>query len=338
MRLRVVFLGSDAIALPMLDWLATEAADRVELIAVYTQPDRPVGRGQKIQPNAIKTWALARGLPVLQPDKLSEATQTELAAMNADLGLVMAYGHVLKDALIATPRLGMVNFHASLLPAYRGASPIQTSVVQGEAQTGVSLMRIVRELDAGPVADAEAVAIGPRDTALETEELIAKACVPLLARNLDALSAGTLSFREQDRSRASFCRKLSKEDGVADFSLPARAVAARINGLYPWPACTVPMEGQPTKLGQAEVAPEVSTGSAQAGRVLGADDRGLLVATGQGVVRILRLQRPGGRMLPAPEFLRGSPIPEGTLLPSAALSPLLSPAPFPRPARKSVNH
>jgi len=338
MRLRVVFLGSDAIALPMLDWLVSSAAERVELVGVYTQPDRPVGRGQKVQPNAIKTWAFARSLPVFQPEKLTEQTQLELAGLNADLGLVMAYGHILKDAFISTPRLGMINFHASLLPAYRGASPIQTSVVQGEARTGVSLMRIVRELDAGPVADAESVPIGPRDTALDTEHLIAQACVPLLARNLAALSAGTLPFLEQDRSRASFCRKLSKEDGNADFKLPARAIAARINGLFPWPACTVQIDGQATKLGQAEALPETSSGSAQPGQVLGTDTESLLVATGHGVLRLLRLQRPGGKMLPAPDFLRGSPIATGTILPSASLSPLVSPTPFPRAAKKPDNH
>jgi methionyl-tRNA formyltransferase len=338
MRLRVVFLGSDAIALPMLEWLTASAAHRVELVAVYTQPDRPVGRGQKVQPNAIKAWALTRGLPVFQPEKLTEATQAELAGLGADLGLVMAYGHILKDAFIATPRLGMINFHASLLPAYRGASPIQTSVVQGELQTGVSLMRIVRELDAGPVADAEAVPVGPRDTALETEGLIAQACVPLLARNLDALAAGTLAFVEQDRSRASFCRKLSKEDGVADFRPDARVVASRINGLQPWPACTVLVDGQPIRLGQAEGLPEVSTHSAQPGQVLGADAGALLIATGRGLLRVLRLQRAGGRMLPAAEFLRGSPIPVGTLLPSASPAPLVSPTPFPRPVKKPVNH
>lgn len=335
MKLRVVFLGSDAIALPMLDWLAGPAAGQVELVGVYTQPDRPVGRGQKVQANAIKTWALDRRLPVFQPEKLTEATQQELAALNADLGLVMAYGHILRDAFIATPRLGMINFHASLLPAYRGASPIQTSVVAGEPRTGVSLMRIVRELDAGPVADAEAVPIGPGDTALEVEASIARACVPLLSRNLEALATGSLAFREQDRSRATFCRKLSKEDGTVDFRLPAPAVAARINGLFPWPACTVHFGELPLKLGQAEGRRDSPTGGARPGEVLGADQEALLIATSEGVLRLLKLQRPGGKLLPAPDFLRGTPIPPGTVLPSITASPLVSPNPFPRPPRKT---
>src|SRR5688500_5197475 len=168
-RLRMVFLGSDAIALPLLEWIAGEGAATAELVAVFTQPDRPMGRGQKVQPDAIKSWALARGLPVLQPEKLTPQTREELDRFRADLGLVMAYGHILRDDFIATPRLGMLNLHTSVLPKFRGASPIQTAVASGERETGVTLMRIVRRLDAGPIADVERVAIDSLDTALEVE-------------------------------------------------------------------------------------------------------------------------------------------------------------------------
>jgi len=164
--LNVVFLGSDIIALPLLDWLAGEGSAFARVAAVFTQPDRAVGRGQKVTPNGIKTWALARGLPVYQPEKITEAVRAQLAALSADVSLVMAYGHILKQDFIDTPRLGTLNLHASLLPKYRGASPIQTAIANGEAETGVSLMRIVRQLDAGPVADVERVAIAPHDTAL----------------------------------------------------------------------------------------------------------------------------------------------------------------------------
>lgn len=333
MPLRFVFFGSDAIALPLLDWLAGEGSSLGRLVAVYTQPDRPVGRGQKVQPNAIKLWAQSRSLPVFQPERLTEATQSELQGLECDLGLVMAYGHLLKDAFIATPRLGMVNFHASLLPAYRGASPIQTAVAQGERETGVSLMRIVRELDAGPVADAERVPILPRDTALEIEHKLSLACVPLLARNLASLAAGTLPFVEQERAQATFCRKLSKDDASLDFRVDARLLAARINGLFPWPATVFPFQGQQIKVGLAdyeETGPTTGP-SAVPGAVLGADAEALAVAAGRGRVRLLRLQRPGGKMLPAGEFLRGLDIPKGTVLPSAELlTPLVAAAPFPR--------
>lgn len=336
MALRVVFLGSDGIALPMLASLVSQKAVPVDLVAVYTQPDRPVGRGQKVQANAIKTWALERGIPVLQPAKLTDATREELAAFKADLGLVMAYGHILRDDFIATPRLGMVNLHASLLPSLRGASPIQTAVATGEPRTGVSLMRIVRELDAGPVADFEAVAIGARDTALEAEAGIAAACVPLLARNLAELAAGTLDFAEQDREAASFCRKLSKEDAVIDFARSAAACAARINGLFPWPATSIELAGTPVKFGQADTITSLAPHGKAPGTVLGTDAEGLLVAAGDGgILRLLRLQRPGGKMLAATEFLRGHPIPEGAVLPSTPEPALVGAVPFPRPKAKT---
>ncbi|HVS50945.1 MAG TPA: methionyl-tRNA formyltransferase [Opitutaceae bacterium] len=320
--LRLVFLGSDSIALPLLDWLAGEGSARARVVAVFTQPDRPVGRGQKIQPNAIKTWARARAIDVFQPEKLTPEMRAQLATLAADVALVLAYGHILRDEFIATPRLGTLNLHTSLLPKYRGASPIQTAIANGERETGVSLMRIVRKLDAGPVADAERVAIGALDTAADLETRLAGACVPLLARALPRLATGALEFVAQDENAATFCRKLGKEDGALDFAAPAAALAARINGLYPWPACATEIAGQPIKVGLAEVAPSSAPAHA-AGRVLGADADGLLVATGDGVLRLRRLQRPGGKMLPAAEFLRGWPIAAGTELASRPMPPLL---------------
>lgn len=319
--LRLVFLGSDAIALPLLEWLATPVSG-AELVAVFTQPDRPVGRGQKVQPNAIKGWALARHLPVLQPEKLTAEVREQFAGYAADVALVMAYGHILRDDFIATPRLGTLNLHTSALPKYRGASPIQTAIASGERETAVTLMRIVKRLDAGPVADRERVAIDALDTALEVEAKLAAACVPLLARALPRLAASTLAFAEQDERAATYCRKLQKEDGVLDFAAPASVLAARINGLFPWPACAVEIAGQTVKIGLADVAAE-SAETRRPGEVLGADVHGLLVATGKGSVRLRRLQRPGGKMLPAVEFLRGFPLPPGTVLPSRPMSALL---------------
>lgn len=325
MALKIAFLGSDAIALPLLDWLAGEGGALAEVVSVYTQPDRPVGRGQKLTPNAIKTWAQARGLPVYQPEKLTDEVRGGLAAQQLDLALVMAYGHILRDEFIATPRLGTLNLHASLLPHYRGASPIQTAIANGERETGVSLMRIVRRLDAGPVADVERVPIAPLDTALDVEAKLAAACVPLLARSLPRLVAGELTFVAQDDAAATFCRKLGKDDGALDFSAPAATLAARINGLFPWPACTVEVAGVVLKFGQAEA--EVGGGQAP-GTVLEAKERCCRIATGDGVLRVLRLQRPGGKMLPAAEFLRGFALPVGTVLPSKSLPVLEANAPF----------
>jgi methionyl-tRNA formyltransferase len=327
--LRLVFLGSDPIALPLLEWVSGEGSAVAQVVAVFTQPDRPVGRGQKIAPNEIKTWALARGLPIFQPEKLTSDVRAELAALNADVALVMAYGHILRDEFIATPRLGTLNLHTSLLPKYRGASPIQTAIASGERETGVTLMRIVRQLDAGPVADAERVSIAPLDTALEVEAKLAAACVPLLARTLPRLRDGGLAFAPQDENAATFCRKLTKEDGALDFGASAAIIAARINGLFPWPACSVEIAGQPVKFGLADVwaaAEErhlLDDKFKEPGYVRGVDQFGLLVATSEGTLRVRRLQRPGGKMLAATEFLRGFAVAAGTRLPSQLLRPLL---------------
>ncbi len=332
-RPRTVFFGSDAIALPLLDWLVgSEGAAQVELIAIYTQPDRPVGRGQKVQANAIKQWALARGLPVYQPEKITPEVREAYAASAPGLALVMAYGHILRDDFIAVAPLGTLNFHASLLPRYRGASPIQTSVANGEAQTGVSLMRIVRQLDAGPVADREAVRIDSLDTALEIEHKLAAACGLLLARALPLLLAGELAFVEQVHTEATFCRKLTKEDVGLDFTRPARELAARINGLNPWPAAQVEWAGQPLKFGLADAV----SGAGEPGEVLGADTEGLLIGTAEGLLRIRKLQKPGGKMLPAPDFLRGSPIVPGTVFASVAQTSLVSAQPFPVARRTTL--
>ena len=332
--LRIVFLGSDAIALPLLDWLAGEGRARAMLAAVFTQPDRPVGRGQKIEANPIKRWALAHGLPVFQPEKLTEAERARLSALAPDVALVAAYGHILRDDFIATPRLGTLNLHASLLPKYRGASPIQTAIACGERETGVTLMRIVKKLDAGPVADAERVAIAPHDTAADIELKLAAACIPLLTRTLPKLERGELVFAEQDHAAASYCRRLEKTDGSLDFAAPAGALAARINGLFPWPSCAVEVAGVTIKLGLAETGTmRGALGHDQPtfrpGEIIGADETGLLVAAGDGVaLRILRLQRPGGKMLPAPEFLRGFPVAPGTVLPSRPMPVLMQATPF----------
>lgn len=320
--LRLVFLGSDAIALPLLGWLGSSGAEIAEVVAVFTQPDRPAGRGQRVQFNAIKAWAQARQLPVWQPEKLDDGVRAQLAGLQADVGLVMAYGHILRDAFIATPRLGMLNLHTSILPKYRGASPIQTAVACGERETGVTLMRIVRRLDAGPVAGVERVPVGALDTAREVEEKLAHACVPLLARCLPELREGTLAFGEQDEAAATFCRKLAKEDGHLDFTAPAATLAARINGLFPWPACGVEIAGHAVKFGLADVATDTAPAAAP-GEVLGSDRDGLLIGAGAGVLRVRRLQRPGGKMLAAAEFLRGFPAPSGVRLPSRPMLPLL---------------
>lgn len=326
--LKLVFMGSDAIALPALRWLTGEGGGQV--LAVFTQPDRAVGRGQKVQANAIKLWAQERGLPVHQPEKFGAAELQVLQELRPDLTLVMAYGHILRQPVLDAPRLGTFNLHTSILPKLRGASPIQTAVATGETTTGVTLMRLVLELDAGPVADLEWVMVEPLDTAAEVETKLSAACVPLLQRCLPAIAAGTQKFAEQDPAAVTFCRRLEKADGVLDFAAPAAALAARINGLHPWPGCAVTIAGQPIKLGLADVATDDGeAGRVGPGTVLAPDAEGLRVATGDGVLRLRKLQRPGGKLLPAGEFLRGFPVAPGTVLPSQPMPPLLARTPFP---------
>jgi methionyl-tRNA formyltransferase len=325
---RLAFMGSDPIAIPLLDWLAEGGAECARLVGVVTGPDRPAGRGQEVRPNAVKAWAAGRPLAVMQPGRPDEAALGALAALRPDIVLVAAYGHILRDAFIALPRLGTLNLHASLLPRYRGASPVQAAVASGDAVTGMTLMRIVRELDAGPVAGEERVPIGPLDTAAEVESRLAAAAVTLLARSLPLLERGQLSFAVQDHASASFCRRLTREDGVLDFCAPARALAARINGLSPWPGVACDVAGVQVKFGLADALDGGPAGPP--GSVLGADALGLLVATGLGVLRVRRLQRPGGRMLDAPEFLRGFPVAPATPLPSRPMPALVAAKPFGR--------
>ncbi len=320
-RARMIFMGSDPIALPLLDFIAGEGSDRVELTGLMTQPDRRAGRGRQYKANAVKRWALERELPVWQPEKPGGEEVALFQELRVDIVLVMAYGHLLRRALLEAPRLGTFNFHTSLLPAFRGASPIQGAVAAGERETGVTLMKMVPRMDAGPIVDWEKVAIEPRETAQTLEGKLACSCVPLLRRNLDALLSGRVGLREQDESRASTTRKLTREDGALDFSRAASSLARRINALYPWPGAVVPVGEVPIKIGLADFT-EASSG-AEPGTVIDTGGEGLQVATGEGTLRLLELQRPGGRMLPAKTFLLGFPVPAGTRLPSRPMPELV---------------
>lgn len=327
---RLVFMGSDPIALPALEWLRLHGAATAQVVGVFTQPDRPTGRGQKLTPNGIKLWALNQGLPVLQPEKLTVAAKDTLLALRPDAVLVMAYGHILRQDWLDLPARGVWNLHASILPALRGASPIQGAILSGAEETGVSLMRMVLRLDAGPVLDVERVPIGAEDTAAVVEEKLAQACVPLLARSLAAALQPDPPVRAQDDSLVTFTRRLRKDDGQLDFRVPAAVLARRINALFPWPGTSFEFSGETIKVGlaAAETAHAPIGEATVPGTVLEAADGALRIATGEGIVRLLRLQRPGGRLLPAAEFLRGHPIAAGTLLASRPMPELISPVPF----------
>jgi methionyl-tRNA formyltransferase len=257
---------------------------------------------------------------------LTEDERLSMAGLAPDLILVMAYGHLLGQAWLDTPGVGTFNLHTSLLPRYRGASPIQATVLEGAAEGGVTLMRLVLEMDAGPLVDCEKVGIDPMETAGSLEEKLSRACIPLVGRNLEDLLNGQVRLVPQDESRASFTRKLRKADGVIDFSQPADVLVRRINGLFPWPGVQIPINGVPIRCGLADHCPERI--DASIGTVLEPDQIGMRVATGSGLLRIRRLQRPGGRMLDGPEFLRGFPVAPGTVLESRPMPCLVANKPL----------
>lgn len=330
MAQRLIFMGSDEVALPALNWIAGDAGRAVaEIVAVYTQPDRPSGRGQKLQPNAVKTWALERELPVLQPEKLTPDELVRFRAFKADAALVMAYGHILRQDWIDAPRCGIWNLHASLLPRHRGASPIQGAIASGDKESGVTLMRIVPRLDAGPMLDAEKVRLDVFETAATLEQRLAACCVPLLERNFRSLFDSSVETREQDEDAVTFTRRLRKADGALDFHAPAHVLARRINALHPWPGAFFPLREETIKVGLAEPSTREDA-TAAPGTVLDPDPDAVVLATGAGSLRLIKLQRPGGRMLPAAEFLRGHPLEPGTIIDSAPMTELVSEQPLKR--------
>jgi len=317
---RIVFMGSDAIALPILHFLSEQ--EGIELAGVYTQPDRPSGRGKRVRPNPIKEWAVANGLKVREPEKPEEAESAWLRGQEVSLVIVMAYGHLLKQSLLEAVEGRFYNLHASLLPVYRGASPVETALAEGEKATGVSLMRIVSKMDAGPLVDREVVTIEESDDGSSLREKLAAACVPLLNRNLDDLLAGRAEEQPQDDNVASYCRLLRKEDGRLDFSMPARLLVRRVAAFRVWPGCFFEVGDVRVKVGCAGAAME--SVEALPGEILGERDGALALATGEGVLALRQLQRPGGKMLAASEFLRGFPLPTGTRLAIEPAFPLVA--------------
>jgi methionyl-tRNA formyltransferase len=322
--LRLVFFGSDEIALPVLEFIAAARPAETEVVAVVSQPDRPSGRGQKLQPNAIVLWARERGIPVFQPEKPGPETTETLRNLACDTALVMAYGHILKRDLLAVPPLGFFNIHASLLPRLRGATPIEGAIAAGLGETGVSLQRVVPRLDAGPVVDSEIIPLAPDETRYSLREKVAAAGVPLIARALPRIAAGDAAGTPQDEAQVTFTRKITREDSGVDFSAPAQQIAARVRALHPWPGVTVLSGDLMLKIGAAECvpAPEGLPVATVPGTILSATPAGVDIFTGEGVLRVLQLQRPGGKMLPIAAFLAGFPLHSGTVLESR-LMPLL---------------
>lgn len=299
--LRVVFFGTPQFAVPTLDHIL---ASRHQVVGVVTQPDKPRGRGQQTSDAPVKARAVAAGLPVLQPTTLKDPAVVEaLAALHADIGVVAAYGKILTDAVLGTPRLGMINVHASLLPKYRGAAPIHRAVIAGESVTGVTIMRVVKALDAGAMMATVERTIGVDDTSDEVERDLAELGAALLVQTLDRLADGAVTETPQDDAVSTYANRLAKDDGIVQWERPARAIHNQIRGLYPWPHAYSYVLGKRVILWRSAVDGEDT--AAAPGTIVRVGVDGVVVATGAGAIRLTELQAEGKRMMPARDFLAG---------------------------------
>jgi methionyl-tRNA formyltransferase len=276
----------------------------IELACVVSQPDRASGRGGRLKPTAVSRWASERKIRLLRPNKPDEDLAEHLRELGCDLIFVMAYGHILRSHILALPPLGIYNFHGSLLPKYRGASPVETAIACGERVTGVSLIRVALKMDAGALLDVEPVGIGETDFASQVYGKLSRACVTVFERNIENLMRGTAKCTEQNHGEATFTRKITKLDGCIDFSLAADEIHSRVRGFFEHVGSHVHHGG--TILNVGEISIENSGGRHENfGEIVGMGGNHITVAARIGMVRIGELQRPGGRMLKVRDFLNG---------------------------------
>ena len=299
--MRLVFMGSPDFAVPCLE--AVVAAGH-EVALVVTQPDKPAGRGAAMTPPAVKVAAERLGLPVIQPTKLRPPeVAAQLAATGAELAVVVAYGRILPPAILAAFPRGCVNVHGSLLPAYRGAAPIQWAVIDGCATTGVTIMQLDEGMDTGPMLARRELAIGPDETAGELFARLAPLGAAALVDTLAGLAAGTVTATPQPAEGASHARMLTKGDGVIDFARPCAVVAAHIRGVDPWPGAVATIGAEPAKLFGGRAVPGPVT--AAPGTIVAIDDAGAHVACTDGVVVVRELQLPARKRLRARDLANG---------------------------------
>ncbi len=299
--LRVLFFGTPQFAVPTLERLLSSAH---RVVAIVTQPDRPRGRGQSTSDAPVKARARAAGLPVLQPATLKDADLiVSLAALHADIGVVAAYGKILPEAVLAVPRLGLINVHASLLPRHRGAAPIHRAVIAGDPTTGVTIMRVVKALDAGAMLATVTRPIGPDETSEEVEQDLATRGADLLVATLNRLAAGPIEETPQDDAMATYANRLTKEEGLIDWQRGAADIHNLIRGLYPWPHAYTFVRGRRVILLRSSV--DSAAPAETPGRVIRAEGDALHIATGRGTVRVHLLQAEGKRAMAPREFLAG---------------------------------
>lgn len=300
--MRIAFFGTPAFAVPSLDAIA--ASEHV-LAGVVTQPDRPRGRGQKITLAPVKARALDLGVPILQPERLRDAGfLAAFDAWNVDLAVVAAYGRILPAELLDRPRLGMINVHASLLPRWRGAAPIQRAILAGDRETGITIMKVVAALDAGPMLAREATPIDADETSVELERRLSEIGARLLMAVVARLAEGPVEGEPQDEALVTYADRITRADGIVDWTAPARAIHDRIRGLHPWPHASTWLHGRRILLHESQLV-DAAPADAPAGTIVRADAEGIVVAAGEGAVRLLRLQPEGRAPMTVRDFLNG---------------------------------
>jgi len=314
--MRVIFMGTPEAAVPTLVRLLESGH---EVAAVFTQPDRPVGRHRVLTPPPVKVVAQARGIPIYQPEKLktNEEVRALVSALAREAIVVVAYGKILPGWLLGIPRLGCVNVHFSLLPKYRGAAPVQWAIAMGETVTGVTTMLMDEGLDTGPILLQRACEIGPEETAPEVTERLAHMGAEVLLETLEGLRQGRLQPRPQDEAQASWAPLLRREHGWVEWTLPAEAIRNRIRGFQPWPGAWTTLRGARLILwkAHAEVGLSKEESSFPPGTVSAIERDAFVVVCGEGTrLRITEVQLEGRRRLPAGEFLKGARLSVGVPL------------------------
>jgi methionyl-tRNA formyltransferase len=299
--LRIIFAGTPDFSVPCLQALRDAGH---EVVAVYTQPDRPAGRGRKLTPGPVKEAATALGLPLFQPTSLRDpAAIATLREQGADLMVVVAYGLLLPQAVLDIPRLGCVNVHASVLPRWRGAAPIQRAILAGDRESGVTIMRMEAGLDTGPMYLIRRLTLDPRETGGSLHDKLSLLGATALVEALPGIAAGSLVPESQDDSQANYAHKLAKAEAEVDWSQPAVAIDRLIRAFDPWPVAQTQLDGASLRLWGCDLSDLAPPPGAEPGQVIGASKAGILVATGAGVLRLTRLQPPGKRPMSTAEFL-----------------------------------
>jgi len=311
--LRIIFMGTPPLAATVLDALLSEKSFNV--VAVVTQPDQPKGRDLKLQPSAVKELAVRNGLPVLQPERARESQFIEqVRALAPDLIVVAAYGQILPQALLDVPKFGCLNVHTSLLPKYRGAAPIQWAILNGDSETGVTIMKMDAGLDTGDIVSEERTPIASDDNAQTLHDRLAQFGGALLVRTIPDYVGGKIVPHPQPAESVTYARKITKEDGRLDWSQPAIVLWNRVRGLAPWPGTFTLVRRKNGTVLLKILRAELAEGTGAPGEILAAEQAGVVVACGEGALRITELQREGGKRLSAGQFLAGFPLRAGERL------------------------